>query len=328
MPGKRALIVIGMHRSGTSAVTGALQLLGVQLGKKLYAAHAHINPKGYFEHDHITDLNDDALSVLGSAWDDVLLKDDDWQKRPELRPITARILQCMRRDFSRAELWALKDPRLCRLLPWWLDILAEAEVRPYFLFIFRSPDEVYQSLNRRDGFSQSKALLLWVLHYLEAERHTRGYPRAFVLFDHFLAHPTEELQKAEQLLGLNFAVAPETAAADLDRFLSKDLKHHHTGDARLQPMDAISNLAYKLESGLLEAAQNPGREPDPEAMDKLWRQMADLQKSFTPLIVDQLRAVNLSRGQIQLTNNRVLRSWYWYLGKPIRFMERLAGRNV
>lgn len=65
--GKRAVIIIGMHRSGTSAATGALKCLGVDLGGKLYRGHQQINAKGYFEHSDIAETNDEILWRLGSA---------------------------------------------------------------------------------------------------------------------------------------------------------------------------------------------------------------------------------------------------------------------
>ena len=325
--GKHALIVIGMHRSGTSATTGALQCLGVQLGKKLYAGHSNINPKGYFEHNDITDLNDDVLLQLGSCWDDVLVKEEGWEAEEELRPFAARMLRYMHKDFAQSPLWAIKDPRVCRLLPWWLGILATAGVKPHFLFVIRSPDEVYRSLHRRDGFSQEKAFMLWVLHYLEAERATRDCTRAFLPFDSLLNNPAEELLRVERQLNLRFPVPVEAAAECLRRFLSNDLKHHRSGGDRSSEIPIVG-LAYALEANLLQAARHPEIEPNRAAMDELWRRLEEIQASLSPLLVQQLRALNRDRGQTQLTFNRVMRSWYWYMGKPARFLERLLGRNV
>ena len=62
--GKQVLVVIGMHRSGTSASTGALQCVGVELGGKLYSGHRDINAKGYFEHSDIADTNDEVILRL------------------------------------------------------------------------------------------------------------------------------------------------------------------------------------------------------------------------------------------------------------------------
>lgn len=314
-----------MHRSGTSATTGALQCLGVQLGEKLYSGHRNINAKGYFEHSDIADTNEEVLLSLGSAWDDVLLKEGDWWARKELHPFAAKIRNYIRRDFSQSLLWAVKDPRVCRLLPWWLEIFAAESISPHFLFVVRSPDEVHRSLEHRDGFSREKSFLLWLLHYLEAERDSRGHPRAFTLFDRFLENPVAELQRIERQLGLRYPVAVETAAADLDRFLAKDLRHHQ-GSHGLQARTEITDLAHELESRLQQAAQTV--EQARIETDDLWQRLEHIQREFHPVAVEQLRAIGRRRGKLELYMHRVERSWSKYAGRPIRFIERLLGRAV
>jgi len=66
-----AIVVLGMHRSGTSALTGILSRCGVPLGSRLYDGHAGINDKGYFENAPLADLNDDLLLAVGSCWHDL-----------------------------------------------------------------------------------------------------------------------------------------------------------------------------------------------------------------------------------------------------------------
>ena len=323
-PGKQVLVVIGMHRSGTSASTGALRCVGVQLGKKLYSGHSDVNAKGYFEHSDIADTNDEVLLRLGSAWDDVLIKEGEWWKREELIPFADKIRRFIRRDFSNSLLWAIKDPRVCRLLPWWLDIFAAEGISPYFLFVVRSPDDVHLSLQRRDGFTQEKSFMLWLLHYLEAEAGSRGCPRAFTSFDHFLEDPQGELRRAEKQLGLCFPVTVEAASDCLDAFLSKDLRHHKAIDssATLTP---VVELAYKLNARLLLAAQTGG---DALSTDDIFDEIKSVQNKFDAVLVEQLRAVGYQRGQLELTVHRLMRSWSWLTGKPVRFVERMFGRDV
>jgi len=326
-PGKQVLVIIGMHRSGTSATTGALRCLGIQLGEKLYSGHSDINPKGYFEHSDFADTNEEILLSLEAAWDDVLLKEADWWKKEELRPFAAKIRQYIRRDFSRSPLWAVKDPRVCRLLPMWLDIFAAEGISPHFLFVVRSPDAVHRSLERRDGFSREKSFLLWTLHYLEAERGSRSYPRAFTLFEQFLDNPKDELLRIEQQLGLHFPLAVDAATDCLSQFLSKDLRHHKGADEKVADTP-ISRLAYELEASLEQAARMPASEQLTINTDALWLQMENIQQSFPPMLVEHLRSVNRKRGQAELTMHRMWRSWSKYTGKPIRFLERLFGRDV
>jgi len=323
-PGKQVLVVIGMHRSGTSASTGALRCVGVQLGKKLYSGHRDINAKGYFEHSDIADTNDEVLLRLGSSWDDVLIKQEAWWKREELIPFATKMRSYLRRDFSNSLLWAVKDPRVCRLLPWWLDIFAAEGISPHFLFVVRSPDDVYLSLKRRDGFSQEKSFMLWLLHYLEAEAGSRRYPRVFTSFDHFLEDPCGELLRAERLLGLRFPVTVEAATDCLNQFLSKDLRHHKAAEI-IASSSPIVGLAYKLNERLQLAAQTDGEALD---TDDIWQEVRAVQGKFDAMLVEQLQAIGYRRGQLELTVHRLMRSWSWFTGKPVRFLERLFGRDV
>lgn len=325
-PGKRALVIVGMHRSGTSATTGALRCLGVQLGPKLYSGHADINAKGYFEHSDIADANEEALLALGSAWDDILLKPAGWWENPLLTTHATRIRRYIRRDFGRSALWALKDPRVCRLLPWWLAMLAAEGVKPYFLFVVRDPEAVYRSLEKRDGFSREKAYLLWSLHYLEAEHWSRGHPRTFMDFDAFLDAPLDQFNRAEHALDLEFPVSPRNAAPCLEQFLSKDLRHHRgaTGEADDPPAVALGRDLHRA----LLAATSGDSGPDSGALDGLEARMAALQAAFPPLLTAHLADLAAHRGRAQLTLERLVRSWSWYTGKPVRYLERLLGRDV
>ncbi len=321
-PDRQALIIVGMHRSGTSATTGAMQCVGVQLGRKLYAGHSDINAKGYFEHSDIADANDAALLSLGSSWDDILPKEQGWWRKPELQPFAAKMKQYIRRDFSKSPLWALKDPRVSRMLPWWLEIFREEGISPHFVFVVRSPEEVYRSLEKRDGFSREKSFMLWLLHYLEAEKESRGFPRTFVLFESFLDDATGELLKMERELGVRFPVPVPDARECLDGFLSKDLRNHR-GNDRKEPATPTERLAYELEARLRAASKDARMETE-----DLWRQLLEIQAGYSPLLVEHLQAISRRRGATELYIHRVERSFSKYAGKPVRFVERLFGRNV
>lgn len=326
-PGKTALIVIGMHRSGTSATTGALQCLGVQLGRKLYAGHQNVNAKGYFEHSDIADTNEEALQAIGSSWDDLLFREENWWRQDCLKPYTKQIRQCIQRDFSSSPLWAIKDPRVSRLLPWWLDMLAAEQVSPHFLFVVRSPADVFRSLERRDGFSREKAYLLWTLHYLEAERWSRQFPRTFMDFDRFLEAPLDGFARVEKALDLVFPVPLSQASACLEQFLSRDMRHHQEADIQLASTP-ILDLAHDLHKHMLHLVEKGSVALDVRSLDTLWQRMEAIQDGFPGPLVEHLRGITRTRGEMKLTLNRLVRSWSWYTGKPVRLLERWLGRNV
>lgn len=198
---RRVVVVLGMHRSGTSAVAGCLARLGVDLGPRLMPA-TEDNPRGYYEHIDLVNLHDRLLLALGRAWDDTFPFPPDWWWDDALTGrYRAEALDLLRRDFPTASVWGLKDPRLCRLLPWWEGLWQETQSAPLFLLVCRPPAEVAASLARREGFSAPKSYLLWLQHTLEAERATRGQPRVLVDFKAFLADWRGALEPAARFLG-------------------------------------------------------------------------------------------------------------------------------
>ena len=158
----KAVIVLGMHRSGTSVLTGVLSMLGIDPGRRLMSAQADVNPRGFWEHSEIVELHDQMLETLGSSWDDVALLPELWWKKPEVVPFKSKLINIIRRDFEKSPLWLLKDPRLCRLLPLWLEILHELGSKPCFIICMRNPFEVGASLSKRDGIIVGEAYLLWL----------------------------------------------------------------------------------------------------------------------------------------------------------------------
>ncbi len=324
----QAIIVLGMHRSGTSASTGMLRCLGVMLGKQLYSGHAEINAKGYFEHSDIADTDEEALLALNSGWDDILPKPANWWKDKKLEHYAQKIKYYLRKDFSKSLVWAVKDPRICRMLPWWLDILADEGINAKYLIIIRPPHEVYLSLNRRDGFSLEKSYLLWILHYIDAEYWTRSLPRTFVTFDSMVNDPFKAFISIEKSLDVVFPSPLNQASACLSQFISKDLIHHRDQQSENDNQCHLVKLGMEVYEQLLAVSTNPELQPDFVHLDKIRLAVSEIQNSFSPLLVESLRDVYEIRSELQLTLNKIFRSKSWVLGKPVRFLERWLGKNV
>src|ERR1700756_4341092 len=169
LEGSTAVIVLGMHRSGTSALAGTLHHLGVELGEHLMPASPD-NPRGYWEHRDIVTVNHGLIAELGAAWDDIRPLPASWERGEAALRSSTKLVSIMTRHFAQAPLWGLKDPRLCRLLPLWTTVLAQLRVKPRFILALRHPRDVAASLAARDRLSEAHAGLLWLRHVLEAER--------------------------------------------------------------------------------------------------------------------------------------------------------------
>lgn len=241
-----AIIVLGMHRSGTSALTGMLSMLGANPGSALMPADEEVNPKGFWEHKDIVTIDDKLLEALGSFWHDERSFLDSWWQLPMVVPFRRELVEVLRRDFSQSPLWIVKDPRICRLLPMWLDALQETGSKPHFVIMVRDPIEVVQSLKRRDGFSESKSYLLWLEHLLDAELWSRGHPRVVVSYDQLLGNWQNVSHQIAQGLGLLWPVDERIAVSDIQSFLESDLRHHHALGQQTQTsrLATLANDAY------------------------------------------------------------------------------------
>lgn len=183
-----AVLVLGMHRSGTSALTRAINLLGIDLSNHL-APPNWANPTGYWESVELEKIHNDILANLNSSWDD-LLAIEQGELHTELhKQHTNLLIDYIVREFSGSENFMVKDPRMCRLVPLWRAVLDQLNVEVKVVIPFRHPLEVAKSLQKRDGFLLEKSFLLWLRHVLEAERHSRGLKRCFVNYPQLLTNP-------------------------------------------------------------------------------------------------------------------------------------------
>ena len=321
MPGK-SICVLGMHRSGTSATTGMLQLLGVELGEHLMAGHDDVNALGYFEHVRIQDLNKQLLDAFTSSWDSVLPVNCT-DRSESVERLKRRLLQTIRKDFGKSDVWALKDPRICRLLPVWKELFTEAQVEPRYLHTVRHPLEVAASLAKRDGFSTEKSCCLWLDHVLGAERETRGTVRTFVTYEALMADPVRTAEAIGHHLGVEWPNPVFSAAGSLRTFISSGLRHHKEGGTQGKgqagPWEALAVILYDA------IAQAGSDGPSEEVWDGCSRSAEERRHAFDPVLVEQLRAETALRIRVMNRNMGIRNSLSWKLLAPLRAVQRLFG---
>lgn len=182
---RTAILVLGMHRSGTSAVTRVLSLLGATLPERLMP-RAEGNPVGYFEPMEIVSIHERLLASADTEWSDWGAFPQDWYRSGSREAFLGELTEAVIRNYGDDGLFLVKDPRLLRFVPLWRDLLTGLRVRPAAVLPFRNPIEVALSLKRRDGFPQEHGFLLWLRHVLDAEFHSRDLVRAFVSYDRLL----------------------------------------------------------------------------------------------------------------------------------------------
>ena len=200
--GKKILLALGPHRSGTSVVTNAFHKANFAVGDDLLPSNEG-NPDGYWEDQKFVALNESILKCLGRSWRDPRPIDARaLTETPELidhrKAIRSRLLH-MLKDNNKV---VIKDPRLCRTLPLWLDIIEDFDdTEVGCIVIHRQPIKAIQSLVRRDGENPKWAAALWLIYALDAVDFARATGLSHIDYETFLLHPYKSVEAALQSLG-------------------------------------------------------------------------------------------------------------------------------
>lgn len=281
--GRRCLLVLGMHRSGTSAISRVLALLGADLPEKLMPANGG-NETGYWESISVYRLNDEIVASAGSRWDDWLPIDENWHTSPKAGELKARARTALEAEYGTSSFFVLKDPRICRLMPFWLDVFEDARIAPFVVLPLRNPLEVAASLERRDGFTPQLGHLIWLRHVLDAEAGSRGLGRFHCSYDELMSDWPGLVARAEGTLGISWPQAPERAAPEIDAFLNTGLRHHQEAPKRAAEDPALS--AWVRETfAILNRWATTGENPtDFAALDRIRAALDDAAPTFAPLV--------------------------------------------
>lgn len=262
MASRNLILVAGMHRSGTSALTRAINLAGVPLPSHLMKPSAS-NADGFWEPIAIMQLHDAVLKSINSRWDDPREIPEEWFKSPHFERFRPDLMEWIEREFGDREILLVKDPRICRLLPLWQGAGAALDIGVHTVIPARNPIEVARSLKTRNGFPEEASYLLWLRHYLDAERFTRGRSRSFVMFDRLMNDQLATVRRIADDLGLTFGVSDAELTTLLGDALKPSLRHHVVTDDELTGARIPSLLAvwkWAQEAGT-------GATPDPAPLD-------------------------------------------------------------
>lgn len=292
--GAVAYLVLGMHRSGTSATSQLLSLAGARLPKNVMPADEH-NAQGYFEPWRISMFNDERLRAGGSAWDDVFAfpcpatppqEDAAWRVRAEA---------LLREEFGAARHPLIKDPRVTVLLPFWREVFAGQGLGARCVVPVRHPLAVAGSLARRDGFPLEKSVLLWSAYMLAAEAYSRDLPRAFVDYDRMLADWRGEVARIERDHAAPLPKLGPKAARAIDAALTSELRHNRS-EGDLGALGWAGELAGQVYDWFAAAAADEA--PAPAALEAAAAALAARQREIGPLVSPIARDFDAARAEL------------------------------
>jgi len=222
-----AVVVVGVGRSGTSAITRGVQALGVELGDRLRPAGGK-NPTGFFEDQDLLAINRRLKRLLHIRGDSVrLIESDEWQT-PAMRSLQREAVATVRRRFDQYPLWGYKYARTLRLLPFWREVLAAVHLDARYVVALRNPLSVARSRARLDPQrgTQEQSDLEWLVNVVPYFRELRGRPFVVVDYDLILAHPGQQLRRIAAALALPVTAQTERAIeAYAGQFLRSRMRH-------------------------------------------------------------------------------------------------------
>jgi hypothetical protein len=322
---REAILVIGMHRSGTSAVAGLLVRLGALPPRTLMRADA-ANPEGYWESAAFHEFHERLLRSAGSRWDAFTRCDPEWLQSAAAASLEDECRRLLHAEFGEAPRFVLKDPRMCRFVPFWLRVLERESTTPLAVLVHRHPLEVADSLGARDGLERSRSLLIWLRHVLDAEFATRAIRRTCVRYEDLLRDWRPIANRIAADLGGGWPAWSQADEADIGRVLTPGLRHHHS------PQNGIVDVPARLADWVGRASEALGElsQHDPQwvvrartSLDTL-RQEFDLCTDAFGELEDRLTILEsqLLASQLRAATLEIDRD---HLGRQVHGLEHHAG---
>jgi hypothetical protein len=304
------LVVLGMHRSGTSAVTGALGALGFNLPALSDRLDPHESNPDHFESLSVMRVNDALLKVFNGAWDSPPELPAGFEERSEVCEHDQTAIQALVRGFPSGGPQALKDPRICLLLPYWRRIIPGPLP---VIFVWRSPLAVARSLRERNGFSLVHGIALWEHYNVSALAALEGLDCYVTSYESVLDNPRAII--AELLVWLDGQPIFNGAHRDADAAQSAIAKayRHHDEDAAGPLLDSQQALL-----GLLASLDGKHRSFSPGALPAPSPWATDVLRTYRDVTARRAaeRKIRAMRGSAS-----------WRITKPLRSLSSLARRG-
>lgn len=248
---KKCIVISGMHRSGTSAIAGVIYNLDIPFGEDLLGAQKE-NAKGFFESRALVEFNESILNLLNTNWHD--LKNIDYTeifKQPECEQLLKGARLFLKSFVEANDVFALKDPRFCLTLPFWIKVFDSLAIETIYVLSLRAPIEVAESLSKRNKFDLEDGLLLNAKYLTNLEDNVKAKPQLFVNYNELIHQPKKVLNNLLLFFndnGINITPNQQRLDYITEEFLEKGMNH---AQAKKELIAAINPLFSEIHTYFL-----------------------------------------------------------------------------
>ena len=289
----RLIVVLGMHRSGTSAITRGLQVLGVDLGANLQPAMLNVNEKGFFEDNDIVSLNVEMIASIHSDWHHLAPIEMSQVEKLRNQGYHLRAVELLSQKAVSTAVFGFKDPRVAKLLPFWKEVFDLCQFNVNYVLALRHPLSVVKSLAKRDGMLAEQAYLLWLGHVIESLIGSADSKRMLVDYDRLMQSPDAELMRISKELGLE--INPVELQSYKTQFLDQELRHtvYELNDLLLD--NACPPIVREVYAALIDVASDKTTLDDKELQNKVACWADEFERLKSPLLLaDRLYAQKMA----------------------------------
>ena len=310
MKSSKLIVVLGMHRSGTSAITRGLQVLGVELGDNLLPPRKGDNDKGYWEDIDLNALNIEMLIAIESGWDYVSPINEEDVNLLQQQGYFARATELLKRKMGLAGNFGFKDPRVAKLLPFWKEVFSYCQLDVRYIIALRNPLSVVKSLAKRDNLEEAQSYYLWISYVITSLTHSANEKRALIDYDRLMRSPDIELKRIAKCTDL------EINQVELENYKNYflDLTLQHTvfncNDLLLDELcPAIVSDVYTT---LLDVATENKKIDDGYLKDKIERWLSTFEELKSSLkMIDLEKKSNVQKSLIKKQQTEYIERTEW-----------------
>ena len=252
--GSCPLVIVGMHRSGTSATSLALRALGLYIGSDDdLKGGDEFNQDGYGENRKMIALNFGVMSEFETTGSLLHELPKNWHDFPEYAPWMKQALSVLPEALGGHEFWGWKNPQSALMLPFFLEVFRKLERKPYFIMPVRNPLDVANSLARRDNMPQLAAIGAWMHYTLTALKDLQDEDLLLFSYSDFLENPRACLEP--RILSLPVTAPSDETWAEVRKVVRPELSNSAKS---LRDLDAPGlEFVKRVYAAALDAARDP-----------------------------------------------------------------------